>query len=199
MSIPANLAKFGFELGQLKRTPRSGWHRAGVSTPESVAAHSWRVGVLAMVIAHAEGADAEHAAVLGLMHDLPESRVGDVGQVGKNYVSTTPPTEVAEDQTAGLPFGLTRHIVDLVREHESAKTSTATLESQCSRDADKIECLIQAREYEQAGNQAAGRWVADMASVVTTQTGRALADEASQMDPCEWWEQLSTARLPNVV
>lgn len=68
-----------------------------------------------------------------------------------------------------------------------------------SRDADKIECLIQAREYEQAGNQAAGRWVADMASVVTTQTGRALADEASQMDPCEWWEQLSTARLPNVV
>lgn len=198
MSIPANLAKFGYELGQLKRTPRSGWHRAGVSSPESVAAHSWRVGVLAMIIAHAEGADVEHAAVLGLLHDLPETRVGDIGQVGKNYASTTSPTEVADDQTAGLPLGLGRHIVGLIREHESAKTTNATLESQCSRDADKIECLLQAREYEQAGNQAAGRWVSDMANAVTTQTGRSLAEAASGMDPSEWWEQLTT-RLPKVV
>lgn len=39
------------EAGQLKRTPRAGWLLAGVPTPDSVAEHSYRVGIIAYVIA----------------------------------------------------------------------------------------------------------------------------------------------------
>jgi putative hydrolase of HD superfamily len=194
------LARFGYELGHLKQLPRSGWLRAGIRDPENVAAHSFRVAVLALLIAHEEGADPEHAAVLGLFHDLPEVRSGDIGSVGKRYAFAADPTKIAADQVADLPPGLAQHITDLVREHESAKTPSATPESLCSRDADKLDCLLQAREYQQAGNAAVQPWIEDMVAAITTTTGQELAREAREMTPSEWWERLSLAeQLPRAV
>lgn len=192
------LVSFAYELGQLKQTPRAGWHRAHVSDPESVAEHSWRVAVLAMVIAHEEGANAEHAAALGLLHDLPETRVGDANQVSKRYATTTDAVGTVEDQAVDLPPYLAQHIVALVTEHESAKNADTTMEAKCSRDADKVECLLQAREYMQAGNQVAWRWVEDMAAAVSTAAARELAETAQKLEPSVWWEHLSERHgLPN--
>ena len=56
------VVKFAYETGQLKRLPRAGWLLAGVRDPESVAEHSFRVGVLAYIIAALEGADPDRAA-----------------------------------------------------------------------------------------------------------------------------------------
>ena len=47
MSDADRIVEFVYEVGQLKRLPRAGWLFAGVQHPESVAAHSFRVGVLA--------------------------------------------------------------------------------------------------------------------------------------------------------
>jgi putative hydrolase of HD superfamily len=80
---------FLFETGHLKRTPRSGWLMAGVPNAESVAEHSFRVGVIAYVIATLEGANADRAAALGLFHDVPESRTGDIPSVGKKGWEST--------------------------------------------------------------------------------------------------------------
>jgi putative hydrolase of HD superfamily len=43
--------------GELKRVPRTGWLHSGVPSPvvESVADHSWRVGVLALAVAGGAG------------------------------------------------------------------------------------------------------------------------------------------------
>src|SRR2546421_3419754 len=136
-----SVVRFAYEVGQLKRLPRAGWLIAGIRDPESIAEHSFRVAVLAYIIAILEGADPNRAAVLGLFHDLPETRIGDVPSVGRPYVTTAAPELVASDQVAGLPKDLANHITALITEHESAKTPAATPEARCSRDADKLDCL----------------------------------------------------------
>lgn len=185
------VAKFAYEAGQLKRLPRAGWLLAGIREPESVAEHSFRVGVLAYIIAALEGADADRAAALGLFHDLPETRIGDVPSVGRPYVSTAPPHDVASDQVIELPESLATHIVALIDEHESAKTAAATPESRCSRDADKLDCLLQAREYQSQGNQFMQPWIDSMVAAVTTETGKRLAAAAQEVSPGAWWAEFA--------
>src|SRR6266540_586829 len=43
--------KLAHELGQLKMLPRTGWLRAGIEHPESVAEHSLRAAMLAWMLA----------------------------------------------------------------------------------------------------------------------------------------------------
>jgi putative hydrolases of HD superfamily len=189
----AAIVSFGYEAGQLKKLPRAGWLLAGIRNPESVADHSFRVAVLAYAIAVQEGANPERAAALGLFHDFPETRTGDVPSVGKPYVRTTDPAKVIADQTAALPPDLAAHITALVAEHESAKTPDATLESRCSRDADKLELLLQAREYQAQGNQLVQPWIDSMIPAISTRTGMALAKTAQDLSPSIWWDEFAAS------
>lgn len=195
----AAIIGFAHEAGHLKHVTRSGWLLAGVRSPESVAEHSFRVGILAYVIAIQEGANADRAATLGLFHDLPETRTGDANSVGKRYVRAASPHVVVNDQVAELPDDLATHVVMLIDEHESAKTSDATLEARCSRDADKIECLLQAREYQREGYQQLQPWVTTMLDSVSTLTGKQLALAALEVSPNTWWEAFAASfGLPEV-
>lgn len=49
-------------MGVLKRVARTGWWFAGNKQPESVAEHSFRVGVIGSVLAMMEGADPARTA-----------------------------------------------------------------------------------------------------------------------------------------
>lgn len=186
-----DVARYAYETGQLKRLPRAGWALAGITDGESVAEHSYRVGVLAYLIAVLEGANPDRAAALGLFHDVPETRIGDVPSVGKPYVSTPPAQAIAADQVAGLPENLAQHISALIDEHESAKQPHATAEARCSRDADKLECLLQAREYQAQGNQQMQPWIDSMVAAVTTETGKRLAAAAQELSPGAWWGEFA--------
>ncbi|MHA6631879.1 HD domain-containing protein [Pseudonocardia sichuanensis] len=191
MGSPHDVVRFAYEAGQLKQLPRAGWLLAGVRDPESVAEHSFRVGVLAYMVAALEGADADRAAALGLFHDLPETRIGDVPSVGRPYVTTASPQDVVADQVAELPEPLGAHIAALIGEHESAKTSVATPASRCSRDADKLDCLLQAREYQSQGNEHMQPWIDSMVAAVTTETGKRLAVAAQEVSPGAWWAEFA--------
>jgi putative hydrolases of HD superfamily len=182
----SGLLAFLYEVGHLKRLPRQGWLIAGVRNPESVAEHSFRVGVLAYIIAALEGADADRAAALGLFHDVPESRVGDIPSVGRQYLSSVPAEQVVKDQTADLPAALAEHIQQLIGEFED-KT---TLEARCAKDADKLDCLLQAREYESEGYQQVGPWITTMAAAVRTNIGKQLAELAQRVTPRAWWDSV---------
>lgn len=65
------------EADGLKDLPRSGWVRAGIPTPEDVAAHSWGVAFLVLALLP-EGLDRGRALAYAVLHDLPEVRVGDL-------------------------------------------------------------------------------------------------------------------------
>lgn len=191
--MDAAIVGFAYEAGHLKQLRRAGWLLAGVRNPESVAEHSFRVGVLAYVIAVQEGANPDRAAALGLFHDLPEVRTGDQHSVGRKYVSTPSPHEVIADQVAHLPAELAAHITALIDEHESAKSPSATLEARCSRDADKLECLMQAREYQREGYQHLEPWVTTMVDAVQTETGKRLAHAALETSPSVWWDNFAAS------
>lgn len=65
------------EALHLKRLERAGWVRKGVDHPESVAAHSWGVAWLVLVLLPV-GLNRERALAYAVLHDLPEVRVGDL-------------------------------------------------------------------------------------------------------------------------
>ncbi len=71
------------DLLDLKRTPRTGWFRIGVEHPESVAEHSFAVGLMAWRGARELGFDAGKALLMGLLHDFHEARLGDIPSPAK--------------------------------------------------------------------------------------------------------------------
>jgi putative hydrolase of HD superfamily len=180
------IVAFLHEAGHLKNTPRAGWQLAGIRTPESVAEHSFRVGVLAYIIATLEGADANKAAAIALFHDVPEARTTDLHSVAKPWVDVKHDTKVVEAQTANLPAELAAPIRSLIAEFAAKET----LEARCAKDADKLECLLQAREYEAQGNPLVKPWVDSMLTAMGTATGDRLAKCAVEVAPDAWWHQI---------
>jgi putative hydrolases of HD superfamily len=177
------LATFLYEMGQLKRSKRTGWWLPGVKDPESVAEHSFRTAVIGHLLAVMEGADPARTALLCLFHDTQETRVGDIPSVGRGYLATAPNEQITNDQVAPFPAEVGQAVRELVAEYE-ARTS---LEAQVARDADKLECLVQAREYEVQGYANVAPWVETSAAALRTVSAKRLAEACQQVPPGEWW------------
>ncbi|WP_152363725.1 HD domain-containing protein [Microlunatus speluncae] len=175
------LASFLFEVGHLKNLKRAGWVMLGVPQPESVADHTFRVGIIGISLAQMAGADVGRVAALCLMHDVPETRVGDVEAVGRAYVTTAKPEAITAHQTAGMPVETGTVFQDLVAEYEAQDT----VEARIARDADKIDVLLQAIEYGKQGF-ATDEWRENAINALRTESGKQLAQAVSLTDPT-WW------------
>lgn len=180
----AGVAGLLYEFGLLKRYKRTGWLVAGVRDPESIADHSFRTAVIASMIAKLEGGNPERAAFMSLFHDTQETRITDIPYIGKRYLKAASNEEVTADQTRGLPGQVAEMVGDAVREYEEK----ASLEAVCARDADKLECLIQAVEYREQGNQNVQPWIDSSLAALRTVTGKRLADEVLRTGTLEWIE-----------
>ena len=77
MHVPTGMRDRLQEWLGLKDLPRTGWVRSGVQEPESVAAHSWGMAVLALHFAP-KNLDLAKVLAMCIIHDLPEVRVGDL-------------------------------------------------------------------------------------------------------------------------
>ena len=66
--------RFAHTVGLLKRQKRTGWVLRGVPLPESVADHSYRMAMLAMICS-VPGVDSGRAVQIALVHDLAEAHV----------------------------------------------------------------------------------------------------------------------------
>jgi 5'-deoxynucleotidase YfbR-like HD superfamily hydrolase len=175
-------------MGHLKHLTRAGWLLLGIPQPESVAEHTFRVGIVGIALAAQEGADIGRTAALCLLHDSPESRIGDVPSVGRAYVSTASPEAVAAHQTSGMPPALAEVFQGLVAEYEAAET----IESQVAHDADKLETLLQAVEYQAQGHDTAG-WRDSSTAALRTSSAKELARAISSSDPHEWWSAFAAS------
>jgi len=177
-----DITAFLYEIGQLKRYPRTGWHTAGVAQPESVADHCFRASVIAAVIASLEGADPQRAAFLALWHDSQETRTTDLSHLTKKYVSSLPNEAVTSDQVSHLPAPLAGVITAAVAEYEGRETP----EARCARDADKLELLLQAREYTDQGHPSLRPFLDSALSALRTEAARELAAEAMRQGYLDW-------------
>ncbi|TCO38151.1 putative hydrolase of HD superfamily [Kribbella antiqua] len=173
---------FAYEMGVLKRLRRAGWWHVGVRDPESVAEHSLRVAQLAALIASEEGGDPARAAYLGLWHDSQETRIGDIPHSAKPYVDVASNERITEDQTAALPDHAAKSIREAVHEYETAET----IEARCAKDADRLECLMQAVEYREAGYQRVDGWIESSLARLQTPFAQRLAKAALHTSPLTW-------------
>jgi putative hydrolases of HD superfamily len=175
------VATFLFEVGHLKNLKRAGWVMLGVPQPESVGAHTFRVGIIGMTLANMSDADVGRTAAMCLLHDAHETRVGDVEAVGRAYVTTSKPEAITAHQTANMPTETATMFRDLVAEYEAQET----LEARVARDADKIEVLLQAIEYAKQGFDTA-EWRENAVNALRTDAGKNLAQAVNLTNPT-WW------------
>ena len=77
MHVPITMRDQLLDYLALKQLPRTGWVRSNVENPESVAAHSWGMAILALRLAPKD-IDLTKVLSMCLVHDLPEVIVGDL-------------------------------------------------------------------------------------------------------------------------
>lgn len=79
-SDPAAILQTLLHGNQLKRTTRTGWARRGVPDPENVAAHSYGVAHITLILAQLleQPLDLGRALAMAVLHDLPESLTTDI-------------------------------------------------------------------------------------------------------------------------
>jgi len=182
-----DLAKFLYEVGQLKRVKRSGWWIAGVDNPESVAEHSFRTAVIAYILAQLEGADPEKATLMALLHDIGEARTNDLHRIARRYVNWEKVEgKVIKDQSKRLPDDIAKRFTALLSEFEE----TISPEARIARDADLLECLVQAREYQALGYKEVADWIINAKAALVTDSAKRIAAECLETEPNEWWQGL---------
>lgn len=175
-----NLANFLFEVGMLKRTPRTGFQFLG-SGAESVAEHSFRTAVIGYTLASLDGeADVGRVLKLCLFHDIPEARIGDLNYVNKKYVRADEERAVA-DLAATLPFG------EDYREALGEFAVGESREALIAHDADQLEMILALKEYKDLGNRYADEWYPFALRRLKTDKARALAETIWNTDSSRWW------------
>jgi putative hydrolases of HD superfamily len=144
------------ELQRLKRLDRTGWTLRGLPNgTESVAAHSFGVGVTAMLLAdkfisHGISVDVEKVLRIALLHDWAEVRVGDMPRTATFYFGSD-----ARKQAETAAFS------DVVRDVDGAQglygslyfdyEQRSSLEARLVKAADVLDLLVQVLALERAG------------------------------------------------
>ncbi|WP_203416728.1 HD domain-containing protein [Jiangella ureilytica] len=171
-----------FEAGLLKRAKRTGWWIAGVKDPESIADHSHRTALIGAVLALMEGADPAKVALLAVLHDSQETRVGDIPYLGRRYLTAASNQKVTADQVAETPDAVRDGIQRIVDDYEAGDS----LEVVVAHDADKLDCLFQAIEYREQGNQNTQQFIDSMLAVLSTASAKVIASAALNRSSQEW-------------
>lgn len=150
-----SLVEFFETVGKLKQEKRQGWIDRGVKDSESVADHSLRLAVMALFMAKRLGLDECKALKLAVVHDLPEAICGDTASRVKEELQKIPNSEkrAMEEKALGELCGMlgpeeARELKGLWLEFEEKKSAEARL----VYELDRLEAILQAREYEEAGN-----------------------------------------------
>ncbi|UCF82648.1 MAG: HD domain-containing protein [Desulfobacteraceae bacterium] len=174
------VVEFLFEVGMLKKTPRTGYQFLG-SGGESVADHSFRTAVIGYVLASQEPeADRNKVVLMCLFHDFPEARTGDHNYVNKRYVKTDEERAV-QDQVQGLH--LDNEIVGLIREFNGCDT----LEARLAKDADQLDLILELKEQLDSGNPNAKDWLSYAVRRILTDGAKQMAQEVLTTNSSDWW------------
>ena len=124
---------------KLKEISRQGWVLKGVKSPESVAAHSWSMALLALTLCP-QHLDLHKVLSMCLIHDLGEIVIGDL----------TPHDDLThklEREREGFK-SIAEMYLPLFDEYEKGETE----ESKFVKKMDKLDMALQSRRYEEIGD-----------------------------------------------
>jgi 5'-deoxynucleotidase YfbR-like HD superfamily hydrolase len=145
-----HLLDFIWKVGCLKKIRRTGWVEVGIDKPESVADHSYRCAILAMLFGDLKRLDTERIIRMALLHDLHESVTGDLTPRQKSNQSNHViiEMEAAESIFSDLPEVLRKKYAEIFEEYQSQLSPEAKL----LKEVDKLEMGLQAMEYHRNGH-----------------------------------------------
>ncbi len=160
--VATQIVEFLSELIRLKALPRTGWLLRGVRDVESIADHAFGVAFVAMILADRAVAlglsvNVEKVLRMALLHDISEARTGDLPSTIKPYFLGDTLKQADEQAVREIlqPLGVSgESYLALWHEYEAR----ASLEARIVKAADKIDLLLQAREYEKGGAQNLGEF-----------------------------------------
>ena len=144
-----NLLSFFRIVCNLKTIKRSGWiHKSNITSPESVADHSYSMCMMSMILAEIINLDSGHIMKMAIIHDLAESLVGD--HMPDNV--SCEEKQLVEDKAmkkiiSKLPNSLRKNYLDIWNEYNDNNTVNAKF----VHNMDKLEMALQAKEYEFEG------------------------------------------------
>jgi putative hydrolase of HD superfamily len=153
----------------LKHLLRTGWVDRQIDAPETVAAHSWRLAVMAWLVADALELDSAKAIKLALAHDLAEAITGDstpFDELGataeeRRALATDPP-DMSEWRVGGRRAAKTeaeRNALAILLQGAPSQASAAlsaaweeytrdeSPEAHLVHQLDKLEAFLQGCEY----------------------------------------------------
>ncbi len=161
---------FFIEIGKLKRIPRKGWVLRGIKNPETIAAHTFRMTIMAWLLCRKKKININRVLKISLIHDLCEVFVGDTTPYDKilpkdkkkwkEIFSKWPrfskikkekiflekykkENKALKKLISKLPFYLKEEIKSLWNDYEKGLTR----EGRFVRQLDRVENLLQALEY----------------------------------------------------
>ena len=135
----------------LKKIRRTGWQLRGIRDGESIADHCFGVVFLTHFLSPIVNAniDRNKAVSIAIVHEIGETRVGDIPYVALKYFQNKDiiETEAIEDVLTPLGKEITKESLDLFKEFEEG----TSIEGRFVKAIDKLEMLTTAAEYEKAG------------------------------------------------
>lgn len=178
-----NDVNFLFEMGNIRLIDRM-WRRFHTTDFANLAEHHFRVFWIAMAIAAKEkNVDTGKIAKMALMHDIAESRTGDVDYIARQYVVRNEEL-AARDMLSGT--SLESEFYALWEEYETRET----LEAKIVKDADNLDVDFELMEQASSGNALQKEWQSNRAFVAKeklyTQTAKNLFEQLEKSNPHTW-------------
>ena len=133
----------------LKNISRQGWiDKLSIKNPESVADHSYSMAIMAMIISDLENYDSEKILKMTLLHDLAESKIGDITpeqmtQENKFKIEN----EAFDEIIRQLPKTIKSQYLEIWKEYQN----NSSKESLFVHQIDRLEMALQAKIYQKTG------------------------------------------------
>lgn len=161
------------------------WRRFLRAEFANLAEHHFRVLWIALIIAEREGAkvDTGKIAKMAVLHDIAESRTGDVDYLARQYTERNEELGI-KDMLAGT--AIEKEFLALWEEYETR----ASLEAKIVKDADNLDVDFELAEQASSGFPLQEKWQDNRRFVAKnklyTATAKNIFDQLEHSDPHGW-------------
>jgi len=179
------IAKYLMEISMMGRRKHAGLYLGGTDLPENLATHSFRAAHIGYILAKLEKADPQKTALICLIHDNAEARIGDRNFVAMQYLDIPGIEEKAyKDQVRNLPAPIAGEFLSLFREFEKSK------EGIIARDADRLDRALKVKELIDNGNKQYQIWIDNTKKLLLTKSAKKVLQAIEHTLITDWWKDM---------
>ena len=174
---------FLYEIGAFRMVQRA-WKRFMNQHAQNITEHTFRVVWISLLLAQQEKkVNTEKMMKMALVHDISESRTGDVDYLSRQYTTRD---EVKAVEDIFKDSSLEKEFIELYEEYEKKDS----IESKIVKDADNLDVEIELHELEVQGSNLREVWQASRDKSVYptlyTEAAKKMWKEIRDSHPHDW-------------